>query len=180
MKYLSCLHCQKPFLQPSRTQTCSKLCKTAVDKAAAKQRLSEDRELPAQRPAFNLTDIECLRIEAHIASTDELVFNPAESGFGIKDAHQETGSANANGVYDRWAAEGAKLDVWPIRRIDRARWGGIVLTAELAAQLEKVRSEIREDQLSRPLADGLDSPRFHEKTFAFEVDEAYERFLEET
>ncbi len=184
MKYLSCLHCERPL--NGRKRYCSVLCKSAVDKHMAKLRLVDDRhhEQTRRQPTYELTDIECLAIEARLAGSEILVFDDFH-GFSIKDAHQETASANTNELHEPWASRGADLDVWRLRRVDRERFGGIVMTAELEteqyyvlalmAQFEFTKWAFSADpnNLSRKF-DGLDSPSFHLKTFAFELDELYD------
>jgi hypothetical protein len=168
MLYPTCLHCTKRFVKPSRRRYCSILCKSAVAKQQAKIKLADDRHWVnvGTKPTFDLTDEECYRIEAAVASQEAHVFDGG--GYSVKKARKEKGSANANELHEPWANKGADLDVWQIRRLDRLRYGGIVMTAELAAVLDKVRQEI---------ATGLDLPDYHLKVWPADLERALRLYL---
>jgi hypothetical protein len=163
MGYLSCLHCTKPFANPSNRRYCSVLCKSAVEKQMAKQRLADDRhhDQTRRQPTFDLTDIECLAIEARLAGNEfqDLDYH----GFQVKDGHKEQASANANELHESWATKGADLDIWEIRRKDRARFGGIAWTPEINQMYESWLDEQRSAHHTYWLTTGdlLASPDFH-------------------
>ena len=83
-----------------------------------------------------------------------------------------------NQVRDPWANRGAALDVWAVRRLDRARYGGIVLTPELSAIMSDVLRDLADDQATRPRVDGLDSPTFHLKVWPADLDNLLRSYLE--
>ncbi len=178
MPYLTCLHCQRPFAQPSKRRYCSILCKSAIAKQSAKLRLADDRhhETTRRQPTFDLTDLECLKIEARLDAQEGHVFDG--KGFAVKAAHLETGPANVNELHEPWASKGADLDVWEIRRMDRGRFGGFVLTSELARVMARVLSEIRAVECARVPLDGLDSQGFHLKLWPSELDRLTRSHLE--
>jgi hypothetical protein len=125
---------------------------------------------------YDLDDIDCLRIETRVASMEDHVFDG--KGWKITDPHKEEGSANANELHSAWANKAAELDIWELRRIDRARYGGIVLTAETAEVIELARDDAAVDHRVYWIwsGDPLASPGFHLKTFDFELDELHEDF----
>lgn len=185
MPYVNCLHCSKSFAEPSTRRYCSALCKNAVDKHLAKLKLADDRyhETTRRTATYHLTDVECFKIEAAVASQEQHVFDG--NGWRVTDARDETNYAATDGLRESWADKGAELDIWAIRRLDRERFGGIVLTPELAAEMEWSITSISTEAViewafqfdfDKPdrVFDGLDSPEFHNKLFGFELDEIYE------
>jgi hypothetical protein len=150
------------------------LCKSAVSKHMAKLRLAEDRhhETTRRTPTFELTDVECFKIELQLVSAEDHVFEHRR-GFGIKDAHQESGPANVNELHEPWANRGADLDVWEIRRADRARFGGVVLTSAWFELADEVKARIAADVPP-------DIARFHLKEFEFELKAKYKKYLSES
>jgi hypothetical protein len=167
--YKTCLHCKKSFTKPSKRRYCSVLCKSAVAKQQAKQRLADDRYwlTVGKQPTFNLTDKECYRLEARIGSVEHHVFDGR--GYSVRKAQKEKGSANANGLHEPWANKGADLDVWEIRRKDRLRYGGIVMTAEQAVVLEKVKAEI---------GASVQLPDYHLKVWPPDLEKRLKSYLE--
>ena len=185
MGFVNCLHCERPL--QGRQKFCGQLCKSAEFKRLRKVRAAEDAHWATieSRPTFDLTDVECFQIEAAVASQEAHVFD-SYRGCRLRDEQQERDAERINELHESWADRGAALDVWQMRRVDRARFGGIVLTPDLFAETEWSRAIIRIDNdikwafrvdpynLSR-VFDGLDSPDFHNKLFDFELDEIYER-----
>ena len=181
--YLNCLHCERPL--EGRLKFCGQLCKSAEFKRLRQLRAAEDThwDTISTQATYQLTDVECLAIEARLAANDHHVFDG--NGWRITDARDETNYAETNGLRESWADKGASLDVWQIRKLDRARFGGIVVTPELAAEMVLTLAllEMREwvewsfkvdlDDLSREI-DQLNNPEYHLKTFGFEIDELYE------
>jgi hypothetical protein len=168
MLYLTCLHCERRLTKPSKRHYCSILCKSATAKQQAKLKLAQDRHHTSarQQPTFDLTDIDCHRIEAKIASAEQHVFDG--DGFRVKTAKQDADDWNE--LHDSWADKAADLDVWQIRRKDRQRYGGIVLTSDWWSLQRKLKVDLAADQPP-------EMRRFHLKTFTFEIDDAYDSYL---
>jgi hypothetical protein len=172
VSYTHCGHCGRTLGGGALQRYCSVLCKSAEAKRLRKIRTAEDRLYGAsiQQATFQLTDIECLRLEARIASQEHHVFD-GKHGFAIKDPKTEQGSANANELHESWADRGAALDVWEIRRKDRLRYGGFVATQ---AWFELHYDVLDSIWLDQPRTDDpLEWRAFHRKTFGFEINELY-------
>ena len=104
MTYLACLHCEKRFDKPSKRRYCCILCKNAVTKQREKHKQAADRyhERTRRQPVFDLTDVDCYRLEAAIASVEQHVFSGR--GYRIKTAKQDaddwTGFPSKRGHFD--------------------------------------------------------------------------------
>ena len=132
---------------------CSQRCRDDARNEGKRQRRAEQgRDIGPYQPAiYQLSDTECLHIEAEAArlhpyetplpqlkrdSRGNQVGRDHEAayaaGFSKHDRKAFDGGYPRDWHWPKPCPEGAELDVWEIRRVDRERFGGVVLYQVMA------------------------------------------------